>query len=161
MKKLPLDDPRWMELNARGAMTFVMREMDRLVRNPGDYGSFSDFWPHLCSEGTTWDAAFAVAPYLIEFAHQAPEEKRYDYALVIGLMEAYSDSTVPEYLQAGWEQAKSEARVILQKYLWLSMDAIEDRYFLAAVAALKGYPGLSDTLMNLDCCEACSTQIEG
>ncbi len=90
MDLLPLNDPRWLELDHRNwfqgkrsswvpEAPFVPDELSKLRDNPADLGRFNDLWPWVCSEGTAWAAAYAVVPYAVEFAERLAPERRFDY----------------------------------------------------------------------------------
>src|SRR5215831_6469424 len=98
---LPLNDPRWKDLDHRNwrqgkpskwapDAPFVPAELAKLVDNPADLTRFSELWPWLCSEGTTYAAAYAAVPYFVEFARQLPPEQQFDYLCVIGLIVTHS-----------------------------------------------------------------------
>lgn len=46
----------------------VRTELAALATDPGHEKRFRDLWPYLCSEGTTWPAAYAATPYLVDLA---------------------------------------------------------------------------------------------
>ena len=165
MNKLPLDDPRWLELRARGSMPYVLKKLRDLVEShPGDYEAFADLWPYFCSESTTWESSFAAAPYFIECAQLVPEVFRWEYGFVIGSMETYiiDDSEIPDYLQEAWNQSKIEAMDILIGYLLRdNISETTTRYILSAISALKGHRKIAEVLECLDCCEECGARLSG
>src|ERR1035441_10002389 len=93
---LPLDDPRWPDLDHRGwsARTlfsdrdapFVPAELRHLLGNPTDRQRFTALWPYLCSEGTAWPVAYAAVPYLVEIARQLSPAERFEHVYVVGLV---------------------------------------------------------------------------
>jgi hypothetical protein len=95
MELLPLDDPRWKELDHRNLRNgkpsewapdapFVPDELAKLEKKPGDDKRFGNLWPWLCSEGSTYAAAYAAVPYFVTFAKKLPVAKRGHYFTVIG-----------------------------------------------------------------------------
>jgi hypothetical protein len=161
MEKLPLDDSRWLELDVRSTTPYVMRLLRQLAEKPGDYDLFSELWPYFNSEGTVWNGSYAVAPYFIEFAQEAPDELRFEYAVVVGLMASSPETIVPEFLQDGWQQAKQAAFILLLEALQKqNLDVTTLRYVFAAIAALKGQEALCNVLEDLDCCENCGPQLD-
>jgi hypothetical protein len=168
MDLLPLDDPRWRELdhrNWRGGKRsewspdapFVPDELAELDKNPADRQRFSDLWPWLSSEGTTYAAAYAAAPYMVAFAERLPPEQRFEYLCVVGIVEANScpeggaSYAIKEYLRAGYRRALSKALALIGETLGVGHDASDTRYLLAAAAALKGHRKLAKVLQDMDC----------
>ncbi len=126
MDLLPFDDPRWKELNHRNwsggkrcewtpDAPFVPLELSELVKEPGDIERFRNLWPWLCSEGTTYAAAYAVVPYMAAFAERLPPEQRFEYLSVIGLVDANSCPEngvafeIKGYLEEGYRRGLARA----------------------------------------------------
>ncbi len=115
-------------------------------------------WPEICSEGTTYDVAFAAAPYLAEFAQRAPTDKSVEYLLVLGLIVTEA-GVVPADLEPAYSSALTHG-------LALALERLSDcpidhtlRYLLAAVAALRGRADLASALQNLDAVSASATSV--
>jgi hypothetical protein len=179
MLMLPLDDPRWRDLAHRGwsrgrpvdsVSPFVPDELAALDANPADFERFSALWPYLSSEGTTWAAAYAAAPYLIRFARRLPVERRTMYLIVLGLIEADScpdgenrSFAIEPYLEAGYRHALADARLLVAESLTIPQPLVDLRYLLSAVAALQGQVKLAKVLSDIDCisgpCPACGTEV--
>jgi hypothetical protein len=167
MDLLPLDDPRWAELDHRnwrhGSRSewspdapFVPDELSLLTENPADIERFRKLWPWLCSEGTTYAAAYAAVPYMVTFAERLPPENRFEYLCVVGLVEAYSSPekggsfAIKEFLMAGYRDALSRALALIAETLCVKHAITETRYLLGAVAALKGHRKLAIVLQDMD-----------
>lgn len=171
MDKLPLNDPRWRDLNHRNwshgkrsdsDAPFVPDELAELAKKPGDLGRFSDLWPWLCSEGTAWAAAYAAVPYAVEFAKRVQPKRRFEYLCFVGLVVICScpdrgeSFEIKPYLAKGYRRALAEALPLLAETLLARHDATETRYLLAAAAALKGHCKLAQVLDHLECtCGEC------
>jgi hypothetical protein len=167
MDLLPLDDPRWKELdlrNWRGGRRsewtpdgpFVPDELSELAKNPVDIERFRGLWPWLCSEGTTYAAAYAAVPYMVAFAERLPPERRFEYLCVVGLVEADScpeqgeSCAIKEYLADGYRRALARALALIAETLCVPHDVSETRYLLGAVAAIKGHRKLAKVLQDMD-----------
>jgi hypothetical protein len=169
---LPLDDPRWNDLNHRGwtggqryymdsDAPYVPEELTKLIENPSDIERFQSLWPYLCSEGTTWAAAYAAVPYLVEIAKRLSPQQRWEHLYVVGLVVMCScpdrgeSFAIKPYLADSYRQALAEALPLLAETLVHRHDLTETRYLLAAIAALKGHPKLGAVLNDLDgiCCK--------
>jgi len=169
MELLPLTDPRWRELDHRNwsggkpsdwapDAPFVPDELAKLVENPRDLETFQGLWPWLCSEGTTWPAAYAALPYFVAFCKRVPPEKRVEYLIVIGLIVADSSPDeaklgIKDYLRKGYADGISETLPLLTETLTTVNDSTQVRYLLATIAAIKGNCKLANVLQNLDCIE--------
>jgi hypothetical protein len=173
MSLLPLDDPRWKELNHRGwtkgaryhldpDAPFAPEELARLVENPGDIERFRAFWPYLCSEGTAWAASYAAVPYAVELARRLAPEQRSEYLCFVGYVVTCScpdqgeSFQITPYVVEEYHRALVQALPLLAETLVARHDVTETRYLLAAAAALKGHCKLAKVLESLDCiCGEC------
>lgn len=172
---LPLDDPRWRDLNHRGwsadraspgdpGTPFVPDELRHLLANPADQQRFTALWPYLCSEGTAWPAAFASVPYLIEIARELSPADRCEHVYVVGLVVMCSGTYgqtpdgLPADIAAAYQGALPEALTLLAETLTAPHNEATTKFLLAAAAALKGHPVLGDRLDSLGLvtrCENC------
>jgi hypothetical protein len=148
---LSLDSPRWTELNTRmGRDGERVRDALRaLSANPSDRPAFAQMWPAICSDGTTSDAAFAAAPYLVAFAQRVPSDEAIEYLIVVGLT-ATDAGAIPGDLEPAYHQALSDAQDLALSRLADCPIDHNLRYLLAAVAAFRGRPDLASVLQNLD-----------
>ena len=167
MPSLPLNDQRWSELSARcGPAGFVSDAIKHLLNHPDDLEAFDRLSGELTCENTTWPAAYAAAPYIVETARRLSPEQRLKHMIIIGYM-AYSESSPPSgklekpaYLAESYEQALRDCLPLLAQTLLCQHTAEETRYLLASAAALKGYRNLGEVLEGLDCgCPHCGEEI--
>jgi hypothetical protein len=164
---LPLDDPRWKELDHRNwrdgkpsewspSSPFVPIELAKLDENPGDIERFWELLPWLCSESTTYAAAYAAFPYFVDFARRLSSNKRTAYLIAIGLIvasacpEKGSASEIKPYLKEWYSRAIENALPLLLETLSESTASVDLRYLLASVAAVKGNTRLANVLQDLD-----------
>src|SRR5262249_40744604 len=127
---LRLDDPRWNKLNHRGwtdgarysmdpEAPYVPDELTKLLEDPSDIERFQSLWPYLCSEGTTWAAAYAAVPYVVEIAKRLSPAQRWEHLYVVGLIVICScpdcgeSFTIKPYLAKSYRQALTEALPLL------------------------------------------------
>jgi hypothetical protein len=82
-----------------------------LSANPSDRPVFAEMWPAICSDGTTYDAAFAAAPYLVAFAQRVPTDESIEYLIVLGLT-ATNPDPIPDDLEPAYQQALSDAQAL-------------------------------------------------
>jgi hypothetical protein len=167
MPPLPLNDRRWSELAARcGSASFVPTALAHLLEQPGDLEAFDKLSAELTCENTTWSAAYAAAPYIVEIARRLSPVERLKHMIIVGYM-AYSECPEsgeafekPDYVAEGYEEALRECLPILAETLTCRHNAEETRYLLASVAALKGDRNLGEVLEGLDCgCPHCGEEI--
>jgi hypothetical protein len=155
---LALDSPRWATLEIRsGSAITVPTEITYLLEHPDDTERLGDLSSELCSEDTTWSAAYAAVPYLLEIARKQSLEAR-GYALVsIGLIVMCSaDTVVPDDLRAAYQAAISGTLPLLLETMHLPVSMEDLRYQFLAVAALKGHLALAEVMNVLDADIACS-----
>jgi hypothetical protein len=130
--------------------------------DPSDLELFQELWPEICAEETTYDAAFAAAPYLIDFAARLRTAEADQYLIVAGLIATYA-SEVPSDLEPAYRKA-------MQRGLTLALERLENcqtnadlRYLLASVAAMRGRTDLAELLQDLDAiqepCTTCGTVV--
>ena len=177
---LSLDDPRWKDLGHRGwspgdrscldtDAPIVPDELAKLLRAPSDIERFRSLWPYLCSEGTAWDAAYAVVPYAVELATRLPPAQRPEYLCFVGLVVICSGPAqegsldIKPYLLEDYRRAVTEALPLLAETLVCPQGPTETRYLLAAAAAVKGNPELGEVLNELHSicgeCPRCGEQV--
>jgi len=163
---LPLNDARWRDF-AHGGYSpgaprrdhdapFVPDVLARLYESPEDAELFSDTWPYLCSEGTTWAAAYAAIPHVLRIAASLDRGARAEHLIFIGLAaisetaESGEGFEIKSYLRADYDRAKREALPLIFETIQVATDEATTRYLLAAIAGLLGYPRLGDDISYLD-----------
>ena len=161
---LGLDDPRWAELHTRnGGAAWVPAWLRHVVAQPHDLVRFNNDWPELSSEGTTWSAAYAAMPYLVQAAAQLPPAKRFDYAVVFGFIvrdqvmcDPASPTGLRPYLAPAFRASIGPALRLAAEVLTVPQPGERElRYALMAVAALQGYRVLAGCIDRLDDAELC------
>lgn len=152
MSHLSLDDPRWADLQCRGgSASHVPSQLQHLLDHPGDSAAFANLWPELCSEGTTWPAAFAAAPYIVQIASMLPPGKRLDHLAVLGLARMGEPETeIPCHLVAAYDSTHRTALALIGSELVFEHGPENTRLLLAAAAAMKGYPGIGEAIEAMD-----------
>jgi hypothetical protein len=173
MNFLPLDDPRWKDLDHRNwrdgkrsdratDAPFIPDELEKLIEDPTDLERFTRLWPWLCSEGTTWAAAYAAVPYIVSFAKQLRPDQRFEYLCVVGLIvtdacpEEGNSFETKDYLVESYQRALELALPLTTETLLSRHDVTQTRYLLATVAALQGHRRLAKVLQDMDCiCGEC------
>lgn len=164
VEPLSLESPRWDELSTRtgwggGRVRDALRA---LADAPSETHVFSEMWPELCSEETTYDAAYAAAPYLVALAEQLPGGEDLEHLIVLGLIATYAQQ-IPGDLEPAYLMALTRAQTLVLERL---SDCPVDhnlRYLLGAVAAFRGRTDLAGALGNPDAiqepCPSCGTVV--
>ena len=140
----------------------VPQVLQALGDDPSDLELFREMWPEICSEETTYDAAFAALPYLIDLAACLGTAEADENLIVAGLIATYA-SEVPSDLEPAFGAA-------MQRGLTLALERLEScktdahlRYLLASVAAMRGRTDLAEVLQDLDAiqepCPTCGTVV--
>lgn len=157
--RLPLDDPYWQDLDHRGGRDTpdVPTELAALVTDPDQEERFRDLWPYLCSEGSTWPAAYAATPYLVDLASSLPPERRVEHIAALGLIAAHgAPADAPDRLADAYIAGLSRAVPLAAETLAQPVATSDLVWLLAAVAALHGHAALAQVLPDLDSvCEPC------
>jgi hypothetical protein len=161
---LGLDDPRWAELHTRnGGAAWVPAWLRHLQAHPMDLAHFNNEWPELCSEETTWSAAYAAMPYLVQAAGAVPAANRFDYAIVLGFIvrdqvrcDPGSPMGLRPYLAPAFRASIGPALRLTAEVLSVPQPGERElRYALMAVAALQGFQVLAICIDRLDDPELC------
>ena len=161
---LDLDDRRWRELSHRGYSGWsgapasidpdspdAPAELRALIETPSDVRRFQLLWPYLCSEGTTYPAAYAAVPYLVDIAARLSPADRFEYVFVVGLITTYSvAASIKPYLKESYEAALPKALALLTETLLCQHSEADTRHLLSAAAALKGHTRLAETIEWLE-----------
>jgi len=169
MMPLPLDDPRWAELEiGDGRSADVPDKLRHLLQNPADVAAFSDLWPDMCSQDTAWSVSYAAVPYIVEIASRLGPAERWEHLSFVGYVVrclSYGDAAnlpVPEkwtgnreltrhaYLKDAYVAALLRALPLTLETLAAPLAPDITRYLLGTVAALKGYPNLGTAIENLN-----------
>lgn len=164
--RLPLDSPRWSRLWTRmGPGAYPVPQVLRaLGDDPSDLELFREMWSEICAEETTYDAAFAAVPYLMDFAGRLDPADADEYLIVAGLIATYA-SDVPSDLEPAYRTAMHRGltlTLVLERLETCKTNA-DLRYLLASVAAMRGRTDLAEVLQDLDAiqetCESCGTVV--
>ena len=166
MASLALTSEDWAGLEHRsgvaGHPTLVPDGLGHLVEHPDDLDAFGELWPQLCSEGTTWPAAFAAAPYLVELARFAKPESASQYLIVLGLFATYAGEP-PGDLADAYAAAVIDALPQVTEALRTCRSDETLRYLLGSVAALRGRTELAALLQDVDAvtgeCPECGADV--
>jgi hypothetical protein len=158
--RLPLDSPRWSRLWTRmgpGAYP-VPQALRDLGDDPSDLELFREMWPEICAEETTYDAAYAAAPYLVDIA--ARPDTADQYLIVLGLVATYASDVLSD-LEPAFRTAMRRGLTLALERLETCRTDADLRYLLASVAAMRGRPDLAEVLQDLDAiqepCPTCGT----
>jgi hypothetical protein len=162
---LALNSPRWATLEVRsGSAVGVPSEITSLLESSGfeDHGwdQVKDrLWrllSELRSEDTVWSAAFAAAPYLLEIARKLPACHRSDCLVTLASMVLHGDPRdVPDGLMLAYGRSVSQALPLLLETVQVTSSALDLRWQLMALAALKGHPSMAKWLASPETTLAC------
>jgi hypothetical protein len=134
-----------------------------LLEHPEDAAKFDHLNDAACSDGTTWSAGFAAAPYIVEMARKLPPAQRLNILTTIGwiITAACLESDdvhyrLEPYLAESYHQAVRDCLPLLAETLQCEHKANDVTGLLFAAAALQGHIKLAEVLANLDACPHCS-----
>ena len=109
--KLPLNSPRWRDLDGVTAeeVQALLEEMASTAVTGADVEwrqTWTDMTGDLLDDGTVFDSAYAVLPYLVEAAAELPPEQSVDFWVETGIIVTAEDRPpIPADLQAGFSAA--------------------------------------------------------
>ena len=152
---LSLDDPAWADLLCRsGGGGWVPEWLRSLPAHPD---TFTEEWPELSSEGTTWPAGIAAFPHLVQIAESLRAGSRLEYAVVLGLIvadwepDSMPGPPLPEAIDTAYRAAFRPAlRLVAEESAFPLSNERDVRYVLMALAALQGVPELASCIDELD-----------
>jgi hypothetical protein len=138
--------------------------LTELLADPGDEDRFSDLWPYLCSEGTTWPSAYAAMPYFVDMAAALAPEKRADKLSVIGLIVAFGTTEdCPDEFRDAYLQAQQRTYPLIAEALPVLEGGNDVRWVLATIAALRGQWQLAEVLTDIQSvsgdCPGCGEEV--
>ena len=155
MSLVPHDSPRWSELHCRGGSAGNVGKTLRALSTSFQRPVFNDLAAELCSEGTAWSAAFAAAPYVLEFARRTTGQDRVECLLFLGLVrisevENEHAFACPPDLWESYRTAVADTVPLLLVELGHPHEPTTLRYLLSALAAAKDDPFAATILQYLD-----------
>lgn len=109
--KLPLNSPRWRDLDGVTAeeVQALLEEMTSTTVTGTDVEwrqTWTDMTGDLLDDGTVFDSAYAVLPYLVEAAAKLPPEQSVDFWVETGIIVTAEDRPpIPADLEAGFSAA--------------------------------------------------------
>lgn len=165
---LPLEDARWNTLAHRAGVgpveeMNIAAELQSLLHDPLNIERAQELWPYLASEGSTWTAAYAALPYLVQILTLQPAELRAELLSAIGIVLTGADeSAVPKDLLPGYRAALDAVYLPLGEAL-CTLSAADLPWVLATISALRGNRELAEVLQEPESleatCEECGAEV--
>jgi hypothetical protein len=155
----PIPLARWSELrHAYGPADDIpaLLESARVDLRPGSDSESAWFqlWSALCHQGDAYSASYAAAPTLASIAKQRHGRVQYDPLCLIGCIELARlerrAPPIPEDLLQGYEDAKQEARKMIEGLLAKKLDEEWRSALTADLASLRGDVTKARTLLDAD-----------
>jgi hypothetical protein len=151
-----------------GDATWVPTWLQHLHDRPRDFAHLSDGWPALSSENTTWSAAYAAMPHLVQIASRVQAAERFEYVVALGFIvrdqvsgDPFGPMGLRPYLAEGFRAAIEPALRLAAEVVGLPQPGERElRYVLMAVSALQGYQVLAECIDRLDDDEVCPPYAE-
>lgn len=106
------------------------------------------------------DAAYAVAPYVVEQFERISHQRWIEYLVTLGLIEAERDNRklgdLGDDIPATYRTSLLKTRQYAIGCLAFDLPKLEFRYLLSVIANLNGHKKLGQLLFDLDClCGKC------
>ena len=153
---LPLNDPRWSELQGSYGGTVEVVRMLSEANKLGEVHlqAIGDIINEVQHQGDTTTAMFAVAPHLIDLARRTPASSALNLLMYAGLI--YASSTrrgatkCPAFLHEEFAAYASEGARMLAPLIPTSTDFEVFKYAVAAMAGFCGHGSFGRLLDGLD-----------
>jgi hypothetical protein len=155
----PISTTRWSELqHAYGAADDIPALLERartdLRPAANSDSAWFQLWSALCHQGDAYTASYAAAPTLADIAKTRQGKAQYDALQLIALIELARlegrAPAVPADLVQGYQDAKLEARGLIEALLATKLDDEWRVEFLAGQASLTGEAAKARTLLDAD-----------
>jgi hypothetical protein len=139
---LPLDDPRWSQMNGGYRIPFDPRPMLAEIEAGRDIEAlWHDFWGELYHQGDVGEASYATVPHLVRIHRQrnAPEWNTYALVAAIELArEERNNPELPPWLREGYFESIRELAEMGIRELRQAESKEEIRGILCILALHKG-----------------------
>lgn len=156
---LPLDDPRWHELqDAYGAASDIPQLLRQLEAFPPqgrhDSEPYASLWSSLCHQGSVYPASYAAVPHLIRILASAPLRASWDFfvlpaSIELGRLNELGPD-VPEDLRDSYFAALTRIPALAADAAQGEWDEVRCRGILASVAVVKGQARLGEAILELE-----------
>jgi len=154
---IPLDSPQWNELkHAYGVASDIPLLLKQLEAAPSSNGTgklWQSLWGSLCHQGDVYPASYAAVPHLVRILATEPLHADANFFLLpagIEIARASGDLTIPEALEASYLAALRQIPALVAATAARDWDEEFVRGALAALAAVKGYAPLAESILELD-----------
>ena len=138
---LPLDDPRWEELEGGYRRPYDPRDAFVLLEKDGeDAEAWEELWGELHHQGDVGLASYAAVPHLVRIFQTQPRNWRL-YAIVAAVeLERRSkhNPQLPDWLAEGYGDGLESLIRLAAEDLTLARDDLFNEALLGAIALLRG-----------------------
>ncbi len=161
---LDLDSPKWKELRTFFGESENIPKMIKEWENSIGTDKESELWREIYEcvwhQNSVETAAFAVVPYVVKKLKNASNERKIDYVVDLGFIEADRSNRLEEIISKelfdDYKNSVENCKKYAVECLEIVSDKITFRYVLGAIASLFNHSKLGEILFNLDCvCEEC------
>jgi len=154
---LDLKSPRWHDLShAYGSASDIPMKLEQLRSAPPAESCRTEpwlsLWSSLCHQTDVSTASYAAVPHIIAIAETKPLAHTLDHLLLSSAIENYrhkkSAPVIPADLQEPYFVALKRGEVLASRLLSLPLDEVGVRIVLGALASFRGFPKLSDRILE-------------
>lgn len=153
---LPLDSPRWHELQhaygAAGDIPALLRHLDSLPESSGESEPWYSLWSSLAHQGDVYSASFAAVPYVILAMSRDPSAAPsafFNFPAWVETCRLKEGVAVPEDISQDYFNALAQLPELAAQAASRAWSNEHTRCVLAAIAASKGHAGLAETVLEL------------
>lgn len=153
---LPLDSPRWNELDHAYGKAHntpaLLRQLESLPSSLDDAEPWYSLWSALAHQGDVYPASFAAVPHVLRVLASAPEKADFSYFQFPAVVETWRQQKgvlVPEDLRDGYFAALAALPRLVAAAANREWDSGLLACALAAIAAAKGYGAVAEAALEL------------
>ncbi len=158
MSIVPLDSPRWRELQqaygSAAGIPALLKALPRAAPSDGNSEPWRSLWSSLCHQGTVYTASYASVPHIAAAAARRDPKDRLDHLVLIASIAVGrrrpDAAAMPSDLLEDFEVAVQQAAGLAADCLRVAWNGTEYRNLLGALSILQGQETLGELLLAFD-----------
>jgi hypothetical protein len=157
---LPLDDPRWAELqHAYGTAQDIPDLIRALASSAEQTKSYRDeqwfnLWSSLCHQGDVYTASYASVPHIVQIAIDTARPVDFSFFQLPAAVEVSRKRgrgpEIPDWIADGYQRAIARLADSVKRHCDEPWDKSTLLTAAAAQAVAKGHIDVAEALLNLD-----------
>ncbi len=138
---LPLDSPRWGELEDMSGTASGVPVLLRHLAATDDDIDWSEIYTLLCHQGeTTYSATYAAVPHLVAIAAARAPRARVPFLVFVGAVAAFDEVALPPDLAPAYRAGLRRCEELIRESVPRSGNELDLLYLALSLASLRGEP---------------------